>query len=361
MTWKVAGINFDHMHMGDNLRMVHEHPQAEIVGLCDVDPHRMIDAAANFDVPAELCFTDFRQCIDRTRPDIVLLCPNTRDHRLWVENVAPLGVHVILEKPFAATLQDADAIIAAMQQSGCLLAINWPMAWYAGNQTAKRLIDEGFIGAVREVHYYDGNRGPTFHLADKLEVSTAQARAEAVTSWFYKKDSDGGALRDYLGYGTTLGTWFHGGITPLEITTVVDEPAGLEVEEHSLTVARYEHGLSKFETRWGTFTDPWITQPQPKCGFVIVGADGTISSYDMEPTIKVQTRQDQTAHDLPIDEIAPPHQNPVQYMIHCLETASPIEGPLSPELSRVGQLLVDAAVRSAAEKRTIPLTEIERT
>ena len=36
-------------------------------------------------------------------------------------------------------------------------------------------------------------------------------------------------------------------------------------------VARYDLGLSKFETRWGTFTDPWTHQPQPKCGFVVVG------------------------------------------------------------------------------------------
>jgi hypothetical protein len=32
--WKVAGINFDHDHMGDNLRMVFNHPDAQIVGVC---------------------------------------------------------------------------------------------------------------------------------------------------------------------------------------------------------------------------------------------------------------------------------------------------------------------------------------
>ena len=34
--FKVVGINFDHMHMGDLLRQVHEHPEAEIVGICEV-------------------------------------------------------------------------------------------------------------------------------------------------------------------------------------------------------------------------------------------------------------------------------------------------------------------------------------
>ena len=32
--WKVAGINFDHLHMGDNLRMAFEHDDVEIVGVC---------------------------------------------------------------------------------------------------------------------------------------------------------------------------------------------------------------------------------------------------------------------------------------------------------------------------------------
>ena len=33
--WRIAGINFSHMHMGDLLRCVCEHPGAELVGICD--------------------------------------------------------------------------------------------------------------------------------------------------------------------------------------------------------------------------------------------------------------------------------------------------------------------------------------
>ena len=36
--WKIAGINFDHLHMGDNLRMAFEHADVEIVGICDEQP-----------------------------------------------------------------------------------------------------------------------------------------------------------------------------------------------------------------------------------------------------------------------------------------------------------------------------------
>ena len=96
------------------------------------------------------------------------------------------------------------------------------------------------------------------------------------SAWWYRKSAGGGSLRDYLGYGVTLGTWFHGGRKPVDVTTVVDEPRGLEVDEHSITVCRYAVGMSRFETRWGTFTDPWTHQPQPKCGFVLVGSAGTL-------------------------------------------------------------------------------------
>ena len=47
---RVAGINFDHMHMGDLLRQVQDHPDAQIVGICDRDPARMADAIANFGI-----------------------------------------------------------------------------------------------------------------------------------------------------------------------------------------------------------------------------------------------------------------------------------------------------------------------
>lgn len=352
---KIAGINFDHFHMGDLLRMAFTHPHAQLVGICDEQPERMRDAARNFAIPPEQVFTDYRECLHATKPDLVILCPATAGHAEWVEKVAPFDVHILLEKPMAASLADADAMIGAMKATGRTLAINWPLVWYPAHRTAKRLCDEGVIGDVIEVHYYGGNRGPLYHVADKVEVSEAEVQQRKPSSWFYQKESGGGSLLDYLGYGVTLGTWFLNGKAPLEVTTVVDEPPGLEVDEHSITIARYESGLSKFETRWGTFTDPWTHQPQPKCGFVIVGTAGTISSYDGEPLIRVQTRDNRAGFELPVETLEAPHRNPVEHMIHCLETGEPLIGPLTPELSRIGQQIVDTALISAKEKRTVRL------
>jgi glucose-fructose oxidoreductase len=149
-----------------------------------------------------------------------------------------------------------------------------------------------------------------------------------------------------------LGTWYHNGDKPIEVTAVVDEPFGLEVDEHSITVARYAKGLSKYETRWGAFTDPWTHQPQPKCGFVIVGTDGTIASYDYESTIRVQTRAVPEGYVLAVDEIAAPMQDPIQNLIHHLTTGAAIHGPLSVATCRIGQQIVETAALSAKTKQT---------
>ena len=353
--WRIAGINFDHAHMGDNLRMAFSHPNAEIVGICHEDPAKMEQAVRNFSIPKERVFTDYRKCLETTKPDIVLLCPATARHAEWVSKVAPFNVHIILEKPFASSLEDADVMMKTMSESGRLFAINWPLAWYPPHVTAKRLVDEGAVGEVIEVHFYDGNRGPLYHTADKVEISPEEREREKPRTWFYKKAAGGGSLLDYLGYGATLGTWYHGGKAPIEVTAVVDEPAGLEVDEHSITLARYDSGLSKFETRWGTHTDPWTHQPQPKCGFVVVGREGSISSYDYESSVRLQTVHDVEDRVIPVDTLSPPFQDPVQYVIHCLETGEPVKGPLSPEICRTGQRIVDSAVLSALHKHTVRL------
>jgi predicted dehydrogenase len=355
--WRIAGINFDHFHMGDLLRYAAEHSRAEIVGISDEKPERMEEAIRKLRLPREKAFTDYKACLEQTRPNVVILCPAASKHGEWVKKVAPYGANIMVEKPFAASLKEADAMIAAMQrtQGGQRLMINWPLQWVASHRKAYELVAQGDIGEITNVWHFGGNRGPLWHGADKEVKTVEQVAREKPQSWFYKKAHGGGSLLDYLGYGTTLSTWYQGGRRPLEVTATVDEPQGLEVDEHSIVVARYAHGLSKFETRWGTFTDPWTIQPQPKCGFVVAGTDGTVSTYDYDDYVTVQTRKKPAPHRIAAPATRPPHQNPVQYLIDCLEKETPLEGPVSLEISRIGQEIVDAAVRSAKTKKTVQL------
>ena len=352
---KIVGISFDHMHMGDLLREVCAHPDAEIAAIFDPDRARMQTAIETFGVPEDRVFTDLDACLARAGGNVAILCAATAQHADFVERLARHDLHVLVEKPFAANVADARRMITSMQAADKRLVINWPAAWQASHNTAKRVLDSGAIGRLTEVHYYGGNRGPLYHLADKVEVSPEEVEAQKPHSWWYRKASGGGSLLDYLGYGATLGTWFHGGEAPVEVTTVIDEVPGVEVDQHSITVCRYARGLSKLETRWGTFTDPWTHQPQPRCGYVLVGSDGTISSYDYDDFVTVQTRARPAATAEPADALPEGRRGPVEYFLARIEDGAPIAGPLDPELSLVGQRIIDSAVHSAAEKRTVGL------
>ena len=354
---RITGISFDHMHMGDLLRQVHDHPDAEIAGIFDPNPARMAQAIQTFNIPPERVFTDFDTCMQTTKPDLTILCAAPADHATYTERLAPYATHLFVEKPFAASAADARRMMAAMKPTGKLMAINWPLAWVPSHVTAKRLIDQGLIGTLKEVHFYDGNRGPLYHLAGKVVVTEAEVEAQKPNSWWYKRSSGGGSLLDYLGYGATLGTWYMNGRAPLEITCTTDQTANIEVDQHSVTVLRYDTGLSRMETRWGTFTDPWTIQPLPHCGFVFAGSDGTIESRDYSSHVTVQTRANPTPHQIPADDLPPGRRNAVEYILDCIATGNPITGPLDPAVSLTGQRIVDTAAQSAREKRTLPLAE----
>ena len=175
--WKIAGINFDHFHMGDLLRFAREHPHAEVVGVSDEQPARMEEAVRKLGLPRDRVFADYRQCLERTKPDVVILCPAAARHGEWVKKVAPYGAHLLVEKPFAASLKEADAMVAAMPRDRTLM-INWPLQWVATHQAAYASIGRGEIGEVLNVWHFGGNRGPLFHGADKVKKTAAQVAAE---------------------------------------------------------------------------------------------------------------------------------------------------------------------------------------
>ena len=360
-TWKIAGVSFDHMHMGDLLRQVSVHTNAEIVGIADDNPGNAGSVEMvrqQLSIPQERVFQSCEECLEKAKPDLVILCPSTGRHAEFVERIAPAGVHILVEKPFAASLAEADRMIAAVQAGGQQMVINWPLAWYPPHLTSKRLIDEDLIGTVCEVHYYDGNRGPTRHLMDKIEVPEEEARRQAKATWWYQKSEGGGSLLDYLGYGVTLGTWFHGGTVPEEVTTTTWARPGIEVDEHSVSVCRYARGLSKYETRWGTFTDPWTMQPQPKTGFIIVGTRGTIASYDYADSVRIQTCEKPEGFDLPVDTPRTGMRGPIEHFLDVLENGVAVHGPLSIPVCRTGQRIVDAARLSSEQRRPVQLQEL---
>ena len=73
----------------------------------------------------------------------------------------------------------------------------------------------------------------------------------------------------------------------------------------------------------------------------------------------VQTRKQPRPHRIAAPPPKAPHVNPVQYLVHSLEKGKALEGPVSLPISRIGQEIVDAAVKSARLKRAVKLARAD--
>lgn len=128
---------------------------AELVGVCDVDPGRAEAAGRDFGVPA---FAAPLEMARATSPDLVDVVTRADSHRALSEALLPHVAGLVVQKPFAPTLADARAIVAAAEGAGAWLAVHENFRWQPPLRRAIRLIDEGAIGppSWARVHFRTG-------------------------------------------------------------------------------------------------------------------------------------------------------------------------------------------------------------
>jgi UDP-N-acetyl-2-amino-2-deoxyglucuronate dehydrogenase len=95
-------------------------PGARLVAICRSDPARAEETAAQFGVP---CLTDEVALLARDDVDAVCICTPSGLHAAQTIAAARTGKHVLVEKPIALNLADADAMIAACEQAGVRLGV----------------------------------------------------------------------------------------------------------------------------------------------------------------------------------------------------------------------------------------------
>ena len=119
---------------------------AEIVAVCDLDRDRAEAAAARFGAQA---FTDAEAMLAETAPDFADVATTSGSHRALVELACRHGAAAICQKPFADTLEDAEAMVAAADAAGVPLLVHENFRWQRGFVEMRRRIAEGAIGRPR--------------------------------------------------------------------------------------------------------------------------------------------------------------------------------------------------------------------
>lgn len=117
---------------------------ARIVAICDRDPERLKIVGDQFGI--ERRYSDANALFSDGGFDFVDIATTVQSHRILVEMAAQHEVPAICQKPFAKTLADAKAMVAACRSAGVPLMVHENFRWQTPIQAVRKVLDEGSIG-----------------------------------------------------------------------------------------------------------------------------------------------------------------------------------------------------------------------
>lgn len=337
----IVGLVHGHVHgfLGQNRHS----PLIEIVGIAEPDRQLLTQAAARYGFDQSLLFANLEEMLVKAHPQAVLVYTNTYDHRHVVEICARHGVHVIMEKPLALSLEDALAIEKAAHASNIHVLVNYETSWYPSNHAAYDLVHEGMIGEIRKVVVHDGHQGPK-------EIGVEPEFLAWLTD---PKLNGGGALLDFGCYGADLMTWLMDGQRPTTVTAVTQQikpEIYKHVDDEATLILTYPHAQAIIQASWN-----W---PFSRKDMEVYGQTGYIITVQRDD-IRVR-RGGEKSHEeqLAAKPVPAPYDDELSYLWAVVAGAAKEDGLSSLETNVTVMEILDAARRSAETGTTIRLPAV---
>jgi predicted dehydrogenase len=334
----IVGLVHGHVHgfLGQSLHS----PEIEIVGVAEPDAHLLAQAATRYGFAPSMLFADLDDMLVKARPQAVLVYTSTYDHRRVVEICARHGVHVMMEKPLAVSLDDALAIQKAAHAGKIQVLVNYETSWYRSNHAAYDLVHAGALGDARKVVIHDGHNGPK-------EIGVEPEFLSWLTD---PKLNGGGALFDFGCYGADLMTWLMDGQHPLTVTAVTQQfkpEIYKRVDDEATIILTYPHAQAIIQASWNWPFGRKDLEVYGQTGYAI-----TVQGND----IRVRRSGDNAREEqIAAQPVPAPYDNELTYLrAVILEGAKP-DALSSLETNVTVTEILDAARRSAAEGRTVRL------
>lgn len=214
--------------------------EVEFVGVAEPEPV-LVQEARKYQ-PDFHYTDDYRELVEEKEPQIVWSFVETNRHLEIVEYLAPLGIHVMFEKPLATTFEDAKKIRSLARRHGVQVMTNYQMAWWETNQEIKRQADSGAVGSVWRLHGMVGHSGPR---------APSSARGKIAFDWITDPvRNGGGALMDFGCYNAAWALWFKG--RPRSVFAQANHLRRelYQVESNSTMVLTYDDGVAILEGSW---------------------------------------------------------------------------------------------------------------
>jgi len=130
-----------------------ESPNVVITYLCDVDQRKaiLIKKEYGLDSYTTKSVEDLKDSID-----LALVAVPPKFHAPVTVELLNMGIHVICEKPPATSVVDTEKMAEAAERNRRVLAIGLVTRFHSNNKVLKKLMQEGLLGEIREVHVESG-------------------------------------------------------------------------------------------------------------------------------------------------------------------------------------------------------------
>lgn len=335
---RLALVDASHLHFRNLIRQALECPEIEVVGFSCADDE--LRAHYEREHSGVTGYTTAEELYDRTSPQAIVTCADNRAAADVVADAAERGLHVMKEKPMAASLLLAERMATTAARHGVRLMVNWPTNWGAAVHHAHRLASDGAVGRLWQVHHRSGHGGPPADYKERGPI------ARVGWGWLIERERNGGgAFVDFCSYGAVLSRWFMG--QPSRVMALGGRYAKefFTVEDNAVLVLGYARGHSICE---GTWTQPAVPQRIPT---MLYGTEGSIAIGQGD--IHVATAAG--TENVEVPALPAHYTSGPAYFAHCLVHDKPFEGIVSPDVSRDAQEILEGGLESMATGREVSL------
>ncbi len=120
----------------------------DLVAVCDVNEEIGRQRAGQLGIPF---YQDYQTMLTETQPDVAVIMTPHPFHAPIAIDCLQAGCHVLVEKPIAVHVAEADAMIEAAARANRLLAVNFQFRFRPEVRAARRLIQEGHLGQIQHI------------------------------------------------------------------------------------------------------------------------------------------------------------------------------------------------------------------
>ncbi len=318
----------------------------EIVGIAEPDAELAERYIKKYNLPASLVFSDLNEMLTKTKPEAVTAFNSIYGHLAVVQACAPRGIHVMVEKPLAVSLDHARQMEALVRKHPIHLLTNYETTWYGSNHKAYDMVHtDKSIGTIRKMVVHDGHQGPK-------EIGVGPEFLAWLTD---PMQNGGGALIDFGCYGANLVTWLMQGQRPLSVTAVTQQlkpDIYPKVDDEATILVTYPGAQGIIQGSWN-----W---PYGRKDLEIYGQTGAVFALD-NTHMMLRLKPDEPAQPYQTASLNTPYNDPFRYLTAVVRNEIKPKDDLS---SLANNLIVveilDAARRSAQTGKTIFLEQAKK-